>query len=336
MELLGEVCEIEKGTMIDKNDIGDYPVYGNYHSSIFYTNSFNREGYNILISINPTSPECVRIINHNAFLNNNGISIKPKIDNLLHKYLGYYLLHNQDMIYNLATSGNVIKYLNLNALKLLQIPIPSIEKQEEIITKLDIIDNINKDIIKLIKNIKLNSLFITDTDTFQFGEMFDLIRGNIQNSKVIENINGITFISLSKIVKKIELIPNNTIITGSNLFIATTGNKTKIIFNDNDCYYSYLMSLCKIKEEFKNKINIKYIYYYLLEKQNFIEINYQIGFACKRLNIQEFNLMQIPLPSLEIQNNIVRYYDNNIRIIENLNNTINENKIIMKNIINHI
>jgi restriction endonuclease S subunit len=322
--------------MIDKNDIGDYPVYGNYHSSIFYTNSFNREGYNILISINPTSPECVRIINHNAFLNNNGISIKPKIDNLLHKYLGYYLLHNQDMIYNLATSGNVIKYLNLNALKLLQIPIPSIEKQEEIITKLDIIDNINKDIIKLIKNIKLNSLFITDTDTFQFGEMFDLIRGNIQNSKVIENINGITFISLSKIVKKIELIPNNTIITGSNLFIATTGNKTKIIFNDNDCYYSYLMSLCKIKEEFKNKINIKYIYYYLLEKQNFIEINYQIGFACKRLNIQEFNLMQIPLPSLEIQNNIVRYYDNNIRIIENLNNTINENKIIMKNIINHI
>jgi restriction endonuclease S subunit len=240
------------------------------------------------------------------------------------------------MIYNLATSGNVIKYLNLNALKSLQIPIPSIEKQEEIITKLDNIDNINKDIIKLIKNIKLNSLFITDTDTFQFGEMFDLIRGTIQNSKVIENINGITFISLSKIVKKIELIPNNTIITGSNLFIATTGNKTKIIFNDNDCYYSYLMSLCKIKEEFKNKINIKYIYYYLLEKQNYIENNYQIGFACKRLNIQEFNLMQIPLPSLEIQNNIVRYYDNNIRIIENLNNTINENKIIMKIIINHI
>ena len=71
MELLGEVCEIEKGTMIDKNDIGDYPVYGNYHSSIFYTKSFNREGYNIFISINPTSPECVRIINHNAFLNNN-------------------------------------------------------------------------------------------------------------------------------------------------------------------------------------------------------------------------------------------------------------------------
>ena len=336
MELLGEVCEIEKGTMIDKNDIGEYPVYGNYHSSIFYTNSFNREGYNIFISINPTSPECVRIINHNAFLNNNGLSIKPKIDNLLHKYLGYYLLHNQHLIYNLATSGNVIKYLDLNALKSLQIPIPSIEKQEEIITKLDNIDNINKDIINLIKNIKLNSLFNTISNTIQFGEIFDLIRGNIQNSKVIDDINGITFISSSKKFKKIELIPNNIIITGSNLFITTTGNKTNIIFNDNDCYYSCLMSLCKIKDTFKNKINIKYIYYYLLEKQNYIEINYQIGIACKRLNIQEFNLMQIPLPSLEIQENIVRYYDNNIRIIENLNNTIDENKLIMKNIINHI
>ena len=341
MELLGEVCEIEKGTMIDKNDIGEYPVYGNYHSSIFYTNSFNREGYNILISINPTSPECVRIINHNAFLNNNGLSIKPKIDNLLHKYLGYYLLHNQHLIYNLATSGNVIKYLDLNALKLLQIPIPSIEKQEEIITKLDNIDNINKDIIKLIKNlkelknIKINNSLNTN-NTIQFGEMFNLIRGTIENSKVIENINGITFISASKECKKIELILNNTIISGLNLFISITGNKTNIKYYDNDCYYSSLMGLCKIKDTYIDRINIKYIYYYLLEKQNYIQNNYLIGLACKRLNIQEFNLMQISLPSIEIQNDIVNYCDNNIALIQNLNNTIDENKKIMKNIINNI
>ena len=59
-------------------------------------------------------------------------------------------------------------------------------------------------------------------EVVRIGEIFDLIRGNIQNSKVIEDINGITFISSSKKFKKIELIPNNTIITGSNLFIATT------------------------------------------------------------------------------------------------------------------
>jgi restriction endonuclease S subunit len=336
---LGEVCNIENGNIIDINNIGEYPVYGNYQSPIFYTNSFNREGYNVLISKYPTSPEFVRVINHNAFLNDKGISIKPNTDNLLHKYLGYYLLNNQKLIYNSAITGSVVKFLSLNTLKLLKIPIPSIQKQEDIINKLDIIDNINKDIIKLIKNLKeLKTCKINNSlnTNIEFGEMFNLIRGTIQNSKVIENINGITFISASKECKKIELILNNTIISGSNLFISITGNKTNIKYYDNDCYYSSLMGLCKIKDTYIDRINIKYIYYYLLEKQNYIQNNYLIGVACKRLNIEQFNLMQISLPSIEIQNDIVNYCDNNIALIQNLNNTIDENKKIMQNIINNI
>ena len=41
------------------------------------------------------------------------------------------------------------------------------------------------------------------------------------------------------------------------------------------------MSLCKLKDEFKDKINIKYIYYILNRKQEFIENNYQLGCANK-------------------------------------------------------
>jgi len=69
------------------------------------------------------------------------------------------------------------------------------------------------------------------------------------------------------------------------------------------------MSLCKIKDNYKDRINIKYIYYYLLNKQEYIENNYQLGCANKKLDIEEFNLMKIPIPPIEIQNKKVEEID---------------------------
>ena len=46
--------------------------------------------------------------------------------------------------------------------------------------------------------------------------------------------------------------------------------------------------------------------------------------------------MKIPLPSLEIQEEIIDYCDNNLKIIENLNKTIEGNKKIIKDIMTSI
>jgi len=152
-----------------------------------------------------------------------------------------------------------------------------------------------------------------EIELIEFGEIFDLIKGSIQSSKVIEYVNGITLVTGAKEFKKIKLINDIDIdiIDGNNLFISTSGNgdKVPIKFYNKKCYYSCLMSLCKLKGNYKDKINIKYIYYYLLEKQEFIEENYQLGCANKTLNIEEFNLMKIPIPSIEIQNKKVEEID---------------------------
>jgi type I restriction-modification system DNA methylase subunit len=133
IKTLGEVCRVDYGTRIVKgNNIeGEYPVYGSGRA-MFSTNTFNREGYNILIGRFALSLECVRFINEKIFLNDSGLSVKPKTDILLHKYIGYYLLHNQSVIYNCAR-GTAQKNLEIDIFKSIQIPIPSIERQKEIV-----------------------------------------------------------------------------------------------------------------------------------------------------------------------------------------------------------
>ena len=156
--------------------------------------------------------------------------------------------------------------------------------------------------------LKVNQDFILKKDEYElieFGQMFNLIKGSIQSSKVVDDIDGnIMFISKAEIIEETRKIKYEYYNTNA-LYIAQAFNgngKCPIRYYKNNSIHSNLLYHIKIKEEFNDKINIKYIYYYLLEKQNYIEENYQLGCANKSLDVEEFNLMKIPIPSIEIQN----------------------------------
>ncbi len=154
VKTLGEVCSINYGTRITRKDNveGEYPVYGSGRA-MFSTNTFNREGYNILIGRFALSLVCVRFINEKIFLNDSGLSVKPKTDILLHKYIGYYLLHNQSIIYNCAR-GTAQKNLEMDIFKSIKIPIPSLEHQKEIVEYCEYNDMLVKQLEKEIENNK--------------------------------------------------------------------------------------------------------------------------------------------------------------------------------------
>ena len=314
---LNEVCEINYGTRIvkSKTELGDYQVYGSGDAT-FTTNTYNREGFNILIGRFALSEKCIRLINQKIFLNDSGLTIKPKNENkLIYKYLGYYMLNNQNIIYNISR-GTAQKNLDIENFKLIKIPIPSLEIQEQVIKQIEDIDiliKLRKDINENLKKEKeylnkmINNKIIT-SNINEFSEIFDLIKGTIQSSKVEENENGITLVTGAITFKKIQKIHNIKIINGNNLFVSTNGNGDKIpikLFN-GECYYSCLMSLCKIKENFIDKINIKYIYYYLLDKKEYIEEKYQKGLANKSLDVENFNKFKIYIPSLEVQEQYIK------------------------------
>ena len=75
--------------------------------------------------------------------------------------LNYYLLHNQNVIYNCAR-GTAQKNLEMDIFKLIKIPIPTLEHQKEIVEYCEYNDKLVKQLEKDIENNKrLAQQFIT-------------------------------------------------------------------------------------------------------------------------------------------------------------------------------
>lgn len=130
---LGDVCDIVNGTRIVKKDniSGEYPVYGSGEES-FKTSAYNREGDVTIIGRFALSEKCVRIIkNTKLFLNDSAITIDCE-SQLTKKYISYYLLFNQNIIYNISR-GQAQRNLNMEKLRNLKIPLPSLEVQQQCI-----------------------------------------------------------------------------------------------------------------------------------------------------------------------------------------------------------
>ncbi len=135
---LDEVCEIEYGTrVVRKRDGGRiYPVYGG-GGATFFMDIFNRENC-LVVARFAMSEKCTRFIKGKFFLNDSGLSIKPKnIDEISQKFLNLQFLHLNDYIYALAR-GTAQKNLNVPVFRKLEIHFPkSLKEQNQIVEVLD-------------------------------------------------------------------------------------------------------------------------------------------------------------------------------------------------------
>jgi type I restriction-modification system DNA methylase subunit len=341
MKTLGEVCCIDYGTRIVKgnNTEGEYPVYGSGRA-MFSTNTFNREGYNILIGRFALSLECVRFINEKIFLNDSGLSVKPKTDILLHKYIGYYLLHNQSTIYNCAR-GTAQKNLEMDIFKSIKIPIPSLERQQEIVKYLDFIyERANKTSNEKIAELKqLNAFCLSnqkDNVVKKLGEVckFD-IGGTPSRSKneYYENGNNL-WVSVREL--------NGGYINDTKEKITDLGvqNSSVKLFTKDTILFSFKLSIGKtaivgnplytneaiagILSKNNDLLNNKYLYYYLTIN-DFSKLGSGI-LGNGSLNKKSLEQIKISIPSLERQQEIVEYCEYNDTLIKQLEKEIENNK----------
>jgi type I restriction enzyme S subunit len=348
VKTLGEVCSIDYGTRIVKgnNTEGEYPVYGSGRA-MFSTNTFNREGYNILIGRFALSLECVRFITEKIFLNDSGLSIKPKTDILLHKYIGYYLLHNQSIIYNCAR-GTAQKNLEMDIFKSIKIPVPSIERQQEIVKYLDFIyEKANKTSNEKIAELKqLNAFCLSNQKIFgenvvkTLGEVCNFQNGYSFKSTDYEKQNdtniGILqiksiqngFIDENKITEYIEENKKYKTfeIQEGDILIALSGATTGKIGIYNLQQKSYLnQRVGKINA--KTGICQKYIYYwYVCCNIDETVLDLAQGTAQPNISTNDIANIKIPIPSLERQKEIVEYCEYNDTLIKQLEKEIENNK----------
>jgi len=324
VKTLGEVCSIDYGTRIVKgnNTEGDYPVYGSGRA-MFSTNTFNREGYNILIGRFALSLECVRFINEKIFLNDSGLSIKPKTDILLHKYIGYYLLHNQSIIYNCAR-GTAQKNLEMDIFKSIKIPIPSLERQQEIVKYLDFIyEKANKTSNEKIAELKqLNAFCLSNQKIFgenvvkTLGEVCKFLPKSKRQASYGEKYGEYQFYTSSQNCSK---YCDEYDYEDECLIIGTGGTA--------NIKYSGKFS-CST-DNFVIKINtgqlVKYIYYYLSINIEVLQKGF-VGVGLQHISKEYISNIKITIPSLERQKEIVEYCEYNDTLIKQLEKEIENNK----------
>jgi len=326
VKTLGEVCSIDYGTRIvrSNNTEGEYPVYGSGRA-MFSTNTFNREGYNILIGRFALSLECVRFTNEKIFLNDSGLSVKPKTDILLHKYIGYYLLHNQSIIYNCAR-GTAQKNLEMDIFKSIKIPIPSLERQQEIVKYLDFIyEKANKTSTEKIAELKQLNQFCLNNQKI-FGENVVKTLGEVCNFK-----NG-------KGIKKDTLIEGEYPVIGGGqkpmgFHNEYNTNENTILCSSSGAYAGFISKYDKkvwasdcfsiIPKE--NSIDNNYLYYLLKTIQDKI-YKTQSGAAQPHIYSKDLQNNKIPVPSIERQKEIVEYCEFNDTLIKQLEKEIENNK----------
>ena len=167
---------------------------------------------------------------------------------------------------------------------------------------------------------------INNFEWIEFGKVFTLEKGKLQSSK-IEDINGdILFISTAVITTETRKIKYDEYLQGG-IFIANAFNgngKCPIRYTEEKCINSDLMLHCKINNNYINKINKKYIYYFLKSLQEHIEQNYQKGSCNLSLDQKNFNRMKVQIPSIIQQNKCIEKINEMEEIIKRWENDIDD------------
>ena len=152
VKTLGEVCKVNQGTYIkpDMKIQGEYPVYGGGNPS-YYINQYNRED-DIIVAKDGVSVDCVRYEKHKFFLNHHGWTLICK-EQIIKKYMFYYLQLIQSELLSIA-KGTAQLGINQENFYKLKIPIPSLERQQEIVEYCEYNDTLIKQLEKEIENNK--------------------------------------------------------------------------------------------------------------------------------------------------------------------------------------
>ena len=337
---LGEVCNFlpkSKRNAKYGNKEGLYPFFKSSTKVDSYIDEPDYEEESLIIgdggepNINygikfSTSDHCYILQNKNKLLLNI-------------KYAYYYLYHNLDMMKQLYT-GVAIKNISKTNIEGIKIPIPSLERQQEIVKYLDFIyEKANKTSNEKIAELKqLNEFCLNNQKIFgenvvkTLGEVCDKICSGKFNSKDCKisgkypfytnkaiNPEGYTDDFCFDYEKYFIIIKDGG--AGDKKYGEHIGLGKVFKVNGKSAGTSHQYALIPKKD-----FNYDYLYQYLkFIKNDIMDLaHYTTGLGCiKKGDIES---LKIPIPSLERQQEIVEYCEYNDILIKQLEKEIENNK----------
>jgi type I restriction-modification system DNA methylase subunit/restriction endonuclease S subunit len=165
---LGEVCDFQNGSQLDKKDIieGDVPVFGGGFKNVGFHNSNNRNGNETIVCGTGAYSGYVNYNNGNPFWASQCFTMKSKnINKMNDKYLYYYSKIILEYKFMSKQKGAGIPFIRYTQIINVKIPIPSLEKQNKIVEFLDNLftDKYNlQSVAKYYENYDLFELLLDD------------------------------------------------------------------------------------------------------------------------------------------------------------------------------
>ncbi len=340
VKTLGEVCNFKNGKGIKKDTLveGEYPVIGGGQKPMGFHNEYNADENTILCSSSGAYAGFISKYDKKVWASD-CFSIIPKNNSINNSYLYYLLKTIQDKIYKLQT-GTAQPHIYSKDLQNIKIPIPSIDKQQEIVKYLDFIyEKANKTSSSKIAELKqLNEFCLNNQKIFgenvvkTLGEVCEKIHSGKFNSKDCKSVGKYPFYT--------NKVNNPEGYTDDYCF---DYEKYFILIKDGgagDKKYGDHIGLGKIFKVFgksagtshqyalipKKDIDYDYLYQYLkFIKNDIMDLaHYTIGLGCiKKGDIEG---LKIVIPSLECQKEIVEYCEFNDTLIKQLEKEIENNK----------
>lgn len=311
MVMLKDICEIKKGASITKRDItdGNIPVIAGGQQPAYFHNIANRFGEVITVSSSGAYAGYINFFEIPIFASD-CTTIQPLDKKIINcKYLFYLIKAKQEYFYSLQQGGGQ-PHVYGKDFGFLQIPLPPLSFQLELVNKIESYQSIINGARQVVENYKPQINIAANWDIKLLSEVCEITTGKLNANQADEN--GIyPFFTCSKDIFRINKYAFDCeaiLLSGNN---ASGDFDVKHFKGKFNAYQrTYIITI-------KNGIKLDYelLKNYL---ENYLGIlkSKSIGGLTKYLTLGMIQELNIPLPPLEEQKQIVSRIEQEQKLID--------------------
>ena len=304
---LGDECLVRRGTTITKKQTieGEVPVIGGGMKPTYFHNEPNRAANCITVSGSGASAGFVNKWEVPIFASDCS-TVEPKDETQLHQFVYYYLMSQQQFIYDNFRSGAAQPHVYARDLETLDYPIIPLAEQQRIVAKLDAafaeIDRAIDALEEQLSNApSIFSQYLSKISaaSVPLGEIVDIKTGKL-NANAMEEDGIYPFFTCSRDAYKINTYAfdcDAVLLAGNNA--AGEFNVKHYEGKFNAYQRTYILT---VRDE--TLLRSRYLYFQLINALKKFK-RMSVGAGTKFLKLGMIQGMHIPLPSLEEQDEVL-------------------------------
>lgn len=329
---LGEICDIYQPKTITSKEIkdkGKYKVFG-ANGVIGFYDKYNHEESEILITCRGATCGTINVSEPQSWVTGNAMVVHPKDKHILDQRYLYFVLNNSDL--SKTITGAAQPQITRTQLSPFKIPLPPIEIQNQIVSELESYQKVIDGAQAVVENWKPSFEVDPKWEIVKLCEISERVtKGTTPTTAGFKfQDSGINFVKIESIddngyfiddkfahidQKCNEALKRSQLKEGDVLF-SIAGALGRVALVSKDILPANTNQALAIITP-KENLNSKYLEEVLRSPLIFNKIDgLKVGVAQYNISLTQVSDFEIPLPSLEIQKQIVAKIEDERKIVE--------------------